>query len=289
MSVPAFFKSSGRNSGQAVLLVLLGMAVVLTVVLSIASRSVTDVSITTTEEESSKAFSAAEAGIENFLSSGVTTGNFTESGASFNVVPSDLGAGNFINFADFDSRYKNGEVATLWFVSHDDNNPNQMTCTGKPCFSGNSFDLCWGSNSDLPALEVVVYYGNRDQVFGGNFSSIRVKRYAFDPQAGRSPGFATPSVEDCGDYSYKATVDSIPINPFLGPLFARIRFIYNSTPQSFAVKAPVGQSFPSQGRRISSLGTAGQASRRVEVVELYRAPLSIFEAGLVSKTGGLTK
>ena len=50
------------ESGQALLLVLLGMAVVLTIVLSILSRSVTDIAVTSREEEALRAFSAAEAG-----------------------------------------------------------------------------------------------------------------------------------------------------------------------------------------------------------------------------------
>ncbi len=272
-------------SGQAILLVLLGMAVVLTIVISVASRSVTDVSITQTEEESSKAFSAAEAGIENFLSGGVTSGSLTESEASFSVVSSDLGAGAIVNFADFGASYRNGDVATLWFVSHDDNDPSKMTCTGKPCFGGGSFNLCWGSGSDSPALEVAVYYGNRTDIFTGNYSSLKVKRYALDPVSNRSSGFISP-VSGCQGYSYGADISSLPSDL----IFARIRFIYNNNPQSFAVVAPSGsgQTFPSQGRRISSLGTAGQSSRRVEMIELYRDPLPILEAALVGR-GDISK
>lgn len=277
MKFSASSKVLKRSSGQAVLLVLLGMAVVLTVVISIASRSVTDVSITKTEEESSQAFSAAEAGIESFLSSGVETGSLSETNASFSVQSSEVGSGISVDFAQMGS-YKNGEVATLWFVSHKDDDPTKMTCTNKPCFSGNNLNLCWGSiASDIPALEVAVYYGDRTAVFGGDFSSVKVKRYAFDPQASRSDGFG-PVSSGCLGYNYSAVLNNLPS----GLLFARIRFIYNINPQSFAVNGG-SNSFPAQGRLISSLGTAGQSSRRVKVVDLYRTPLSIFEAGLVSK------
>jgi len=54
-------------SGQAVLLVVLTLAVVLTLVLSVISRTITDVKITTVEGDSLRAFSAAEAGIERHL------------------------------------------------------------------------------------------------------------------------------------------------------------------------------------------------------------------------------
>ena len=51
------------QSGQALLIVLLGMAVVLTMVLSVVSRSVTDIQLTTRDDEALRAFSAAEAGV----------------------------------------------------------------------------------------------------------------------------------------------------------------------------------------------------------------------------------
>lgn len=56
-----------HKSGQVVLIVLLVMVVVLTIGLSLISQSVTDISISKDEEESIRAFSAAEAGIEAAL------------------------------------------------------------------------------------------------------------------------------------------------------------------------------------------------------------------------------
>ena len=50
------------QSGQALLVILLSMAVILTLVLSVASSSITDVTVTTFEEDALRAFSAAEAG-----------------------------------------------------------------------------------------------------------------------------------------------------------------------------------------------------------------------------------
>ncbi len=278
MVVSAFPRNKFFSSGQALLFVLLGMAVVLTVVISVVSTSIVDVSVTETEEESFKAFSAAEAGIENFLSSGITSGGLSESGASFNVESSDLASGNVIDFGDIGS-YRAGDVATVWFVSHQDDESFNMTCSGgKPCFNGSVFDLCWGSDpNDKPAVELLVFYGNRSQVFSGNFSSVRVKRYVFDPVAGRSEGFASVG-GGCLGYNHSASISDLPS----GLLFARVRFLYNTAPQSFAVQA--ASMFPSQGRIISSLGTAGQASRRVEMIEMYREPASFLDAGLVSLT-----
>lgn len=56
-----------KNRGQMILVILLVMAVGLTIGLSVASRSITDVNFSTKIEDSSRAFSAAESGIEEAL------------------------------------------------------------------------------------------------------------------------------------------------------------------------------------------------------------------------------
>jgi len=56
-----------KKSGQIALVVLLMMVVLLTIGLSLISHSITDVSISQDEKEAMRAFSAAEAGIEDML------------------------------------------------------------------------------------------------------------------------------------------------------------------------------------------------------------------------------
>jgi len=75
-----------KESGQALLIVLLGMAVILTLVLSIVSRSVTDISLTKKDEESLRAFSAAEAGVEQLLVGGPSATSFPNSSYSGNIT-----------------------------------------------------------------------------------------------------------------------------------------------------------------------------------------------------------
>ena len=62
-------KISGEKNqkGQALIIILLVMSVVLTVVLSSVSRSVTEIVVTGYEEDALRAFSAAEAGVEEKL------------------------------------------------------------------------------------------------------------------------------------------------------------------------------------------------------------------------------
>ncbi len=61
------------HSGQVLLITMLVMAVATTIGLALASRSTQDVNISTQVEESSRAFSAAEAGIEEGTEAGVRT------------------------------------------------------------------------------------------------------------------------------------------------------------------------------------------------------------------------
>lgn len=56
-----------KKEGQIVLIILLIMVVLLTIVLSLVSHSIIDISLSKDEEEAMRAFSAAEAGIEEVL------------------------------------------------------------------------------------------------------------------------------------------------------------------------------------------------------------------------------
>lgn len=79
------------QAGQIGLIVVLVLAVTLTIGLAIASQSVTNLSISETEEKSLRAFNAAEAGIEETLKSGSMEGGTVEVGdllATVAVTPS---------------------------------------------------------------------------------------------------------------------------------------------------------------------------------------------------------
>src|SRR3990167_8727041 len=87
------FRKAKNNSGQAVLIVLLSLSVVLIIVLYIMSRSITDISLSSKEEDSMRAFSAAEAGIERALVIGNSIDPTTIGSASFSADVSSFGSG----------------------------------------------------------------------------------------------------------------------------------------------------------------------------------------------------
>lgn len=285
-------------SGQTLLLVLLSMAVVLTIVLSILSRSVTDVAITSREEESQRAFSAAEAGIEASLSGfagGVGLVGENNS-ASYLVNPSAYGEGStsFI----YPISLISGETGIVWFVSHD--GEGNMTCTDGNCFTGTSMEICWGSEandlSTTPAIEVSVFYATAL----GDYRTIQIGRATGDPFDGRREtnkfGDASGECEIDGQtFAFSKTINFadmlIPAVSYGNPnglQFALIRLLYNTTiTQKFGVIV-TGGTLPSQGFSATSTGTAGEATRKVEVFQGYSEVAPIFQSAIYN-LGGLTK
>lgn len=288
------------NSGQALLVVLLSMSVVLAVLLSSVSKSVTDITITDYEENSLRAFSAAEAGIEQALLDAVPGSVVTDrldvtdpADPHYDAKVAAPDAGDVIEFPD---KLKSGQVATFWFVSHDNN--GNLTCAGKKtCIAATHLEFCWTGN---PALEIAIYYDNTGASYGSpnNYSNLKVKRFNFDPKGsyvGRN--FIEPS-SGCSfgsHYSY-TTRDHLKgmkskMDPCVnsGPpsclIAAKVRVLDNPTVgQSVAIKARSGAStnLPSQGIQISSTGTSGDSTRNVTVLQGYPDPPDVFEGVLYS-------
>src|SRR3989338_9342906 len=72
--------------GQILILFLLVLVVGLAIVLSVASRSITDIRTTTTSDESNRAYFAAEAGIEEALKRLETPAGFSDATLNFTNV-----------------------------------------------------------------------------------------------------------------------------------------------------------------------------------------------------------
>ncbi len=292
-----------NESGQALLLVLLSMAVVLTVVLSILSRSVLDVAVTTGEEEALRAFSAAEAGIERALIIGSDTGTITIGDAQFSASVSGFASGSkeFVH----PIKIYSGESVVTWFIAHDDN--RDFVCSvEKPCFTGDTLKVCWGkegtgeSEAGTPAIEVIIVYAKTP----GDYSTVKVARDVYDPNSGRraSNNFAVPDAGGCTisgeNLAFQKTIDlsglGIPAASYSienGLQYVRIKTFYNTS-----IAHPIGMDanyagnsvLPSQGLQIESIGSAGDANRKINVFQSYGEPPSIFDSAIFS-TGGIVK
>lgn len=288
--------------GQALVLVLLSLAVVLTIVLFILSRSITDVAVSSRSEEAVRAFSAAEAGVENALVVGTSSGLTTIGNATFNANVSNVSEGS--NNFNYPVPINSGEATTLWFVAHDEANNDSLICNAqKPCFTGKQLKICWGntgtggSSSTTPAVELSVFY----ETTPGDPATTRIARAVYDPNSGRlaSNSFSSPDGGTCtiGDvsYAFQKTIDlstlGVPAGSYgsqNGLQFARVRMFYN-TDTSHAVGFDVNFAgnllLPSQGSQIDSTGTAGQSNRRISVFQGWPEAPAIFEGAVFSSFG----
>jgi len=104
------------RSGQALIIVLLILGVVTTVGLSIASRSVSEVAVSTAQSESAQALAAAEAGVEAALG-GIAAPTIT--GSTINVTSTPAPMADSVLIAD---ALAAGQVATINLVDYGGNN-----------------------------------------------------------------------------------------------------------------------------------------------------------------------
>ena len=268
------FRKSKNNSGQAVLIVLLSLSVDLIIVLYIMSRSITDISLSNKDEDSMRAFSAAEAGIERAL----ITGSFQSGGfdnANFTGSVSEFGQGD--DTVVYPMSLKSGEIATFWF-----NRPSDLNV-----FDGSRAKICWGTAAtEPPAVEVSTYY-----LEGGIY---KISRVALDPLAvSRTPTnyFTAATTGACTvdneQFRYYSTVSL----PTVGTLqFMTVKPLYNTT-VSHKIGIDVsnivndGSLLPSQGVKINSDGSFAGANRSIEVYQLHPVAPSIFMNAVYSSSG----
>lgn len=276
-------KLSNNTSGQALLLVLLSMSVVLTIVLSIVARSTLDIGVSTRSEESVRAFSAAEAGIEQALVAG-STGDVSIGDATFNAKVTYSSVNEFILSPGLYS----GESATVWFTSHDLN--GNLVC---PCFTGNEIEVCWGeetTNPNLPttpALEVSIVY------LEGDYTTAKIARVVVDPNYSRKMlnSFSDPSggricTIDSQKFAfrYKFNLAALRVNTS-GLQLARIALLYNNN-MGYPVSVRVfGGDLPVQKLIINSSGVSGSSTRKIEVNRGFKELPGVFENAVFSQGG----
>jgi hypothetical protein len=268
------------HSGQILLITLLVLSIATTIALSLVARSTTDLNISNQVEESSRAFSAAEAGIEQALKlQSVPNAVTLSGGVSYSVTKADIGGA--IGALAFPKVTDVGGVETVWFVNHDD--------TGLPIFSARAYtndgiDVCFNANGS-PAVEVTIYY----QKNGGSIETARSVYDADAVRAGTNNFTAVPANSGgCGDgtnTNLKQTIafSSLGITANSDTLLLmRLRPLYANT--QLAVSAP--QILPLQGNKYDSCGKTGAGvSRCISVLQNYRTPSGVFDYAIYSGNG----
>lgn len=312
MSLPKQIKNS--QSGQILIIFLLVLVVGLAIVLSIASRTVTDVRQTTTSDESNRAYFAAESGVESALkliqeSSGysgnstVNLSNVNRSSAAVNVADLQPSAGT-VAF-EFPNKIAKDDVAQVSLMS--DFN-NLATAGGvAPSVGYNwTMEVSWGDPSlsasvTYPALEISIISCDGAPICSGNPAFV-IHKMTFDPVALRTTNFCLANTgsynltttESNHDFKFQASFKlnnrttplNCPSNDQLGttkPVLARIRPLYNTNlPTTLAVRvsnaAGALQQLPKQGSLVTSIGsTPSGVTRKLTVTRLYPALPAIFD------------
>lgn len=269
---------SYSRQGQIVLIVVLLTVLGLTVGLSLISRTVTDVRISSQIEQSGRAFSAAEAGIESALrvqsSTGTSVGNVQlgDSQAEYSVQQQG-GTPEAIQFPVSPA----GQSLSTWLMAHtDDGVLNESGYSYPP---DSPLELCWSSaGSGNPAMIVSFIYKE-----GGEY---RLAKESYDPDTGRGNNFLPADTGGgyCdGNYSFKKTIypnTDLGISTSAQLILLRLTPVYVSA--SSAVKPTAN--LPVQGRIITSVGTTStNVTRKIQVNQGYQILPSLLDFTLFSE------
>ena len=257
------------RSGQAALIVLLIIAVALGFGLSIISQSTTDVRISKQEQESARAFNAAEAGIEEALQklsivagagpqelSGLDTG--VES--SYEVTGAN----------QLEAVYQENDTAQVSLLNSDPT-LTKLTVNWVKANSTVENPRCTGESQTPASLEITVIKGS-----SGNYAK---RSFAYNACPTLGNGMSTNGVVN-GSQGYLKRRD-IPIES--DDVLVRIRPIYNQA--SLWIRGNVD--LPLQGYAIAStaqVGTADQSTavKAIEVTRTEPGTPSIFDFVLFS-------
>lgn len=237
-----------ERSGQILILVLLVVVVALAVGLSVASRNITNLRTSTQTEQSQRAFSAAEGGVEDVLSrlSQIATSPNITTGVSEDVTVGGIVARvEVIGSQIYQATIEEGTVG-------------QIDLAGPPAASGPSLTVEWAKNSDTfessqPAsIEVTQVYGTSP-----NYNQTR-NAYSGGTFAGRDEtGFTGGSCIYSDEFKCRVTV-AIGANPVV----LRIRPFWVKT----TVKVTSSGTLPLQTYDLTSTATTDLGlTRRVQV------------------------
>ncbi len=275
----SFGDAQDKQSGQILLISLLVLSVATTIALSLVGRTATDQNISNEIEESSRALSAAEAGVEAALKSGAGSGGAQVLAPSISYTTALTSIGSSTGPFLFPQRTNRNTAETLWLVNHNSDGSLNIT----PTYTAPSIDICWSSETTTPAMVATILYKKASD------GSYRTAKQAFDPNSSRQTSnlFTLVGAQgtNCTQTGYKATVTfaSLGIVPASDTLIAlRLRPLYSDAQLGVDAGANI---LPLQGNKIDSSGSiATGVTRRVIVFQQYRVAPSVFDAAVFSQS-----
>jgi len=261
------------QKGQALLIVVLVMVIALTIGLSVASRSVINLKLSAEDQNSQKAFFAAEAGIEQALKTKqpVSIAQSLGNNSQISQVNIQAVTGNALLFNNGLTIAKD-DGAEFWLTNY---SPTPTSLYSPPYWNG-TITLYWGTSAgdcNDAALEIMIITGSK--------TSPSLARYAYDPCINRRSenNFSAPNAG--GSVNGKTFPYATGPLRITNGIFARVIPLYSST--QIGVTAGKGSdNFPLQGQVITSLGSAGSTQRKISYFQGYESLPSEFFYSLFS-------
>jgi hypothetical protein len=274
------FKFLGQE-GQALLVVVLAMVVVLTVGLSVVSRSVTNLRNSQQEIDSQKALSAAEAGVEQAIKSGTSiTEPINFSAQTSYKTSSEVisGASDFL--LNGNNKVSKDDAMYIWLTPYS-TDPTKLfqeqdRWSGSlSLYWGNSSAACDRNNADnYAALEIAVVSGAR--------TAPVIKRYVYDPCPDRITrnNFSSPdSINANYPISGVTLYDKAQVPHITNGFLVRVVPLYaDSNIGVSGVNDDSAKHLPPQGTIITSTGTTNSnVVRKLDVFQGYpEIPAELF-------------
>ncbi len=305
MTLPKKTRRNLKSSrGQILILFLLILVVGLAIVLSVASRTVTDIRITTTSDESNRAYFAAEAAIEEALkkvsSSGAATFTLDFSSLNNSTATVEITAGDPAAEFVYPTEIAQDGVAQIALMTPYFP-PTQATLNNATGWSGSTLQFFWRDPADI---EISVVYRTwvsgqwiiegpaniSKQVFGssgiGCFSGIVIPDKSFSTTGFSFKANRKATLDIYGSSETCGSLNN-PADPDKRAVLARVRTLYSGTPLAVI---GVDTDLPPQGFTIDSSGqTPSGVTRRIEVARLYSSVPSLFDYVLFSGGSDLKK
>lgn len=248
------------QDGQILLAVVLVMVVALTVGLSLAVRATTNIRTSSEEESSQRAFSAAEAGIEQALANPTPAGVSLTNNSSYSTTIGSLSGSAFI--LNNGATILKDDPADVWLSTYP-SYTNPWPLSG----GSGSLTINWGSASDPcsdAALEIVIISGSK--------ASPQLTHYAEDACVARQTTnkFEVP----VGGDSVKGTTFKYKkIISITSGLIARIIPLY--APSVIGVEGD--SQLPVQGTIVTSTGVSDNTQRKIVSFQGYpKIPTGLF-------------
>lgn len=259
------------EKGQVVVVLLLAMLVGLSIGLVITQKTITEVTTSTQTEQASRAFSAAEAGIERALSGAtgsfdVTTATLGNDASARVTVDSNYPSVNG-QALELPNPINKANIAQFWLVDPETFVPTSPA--SYPSLAGASLSLYFGNKTDTPAAEVkTIYYESGQYKIRTNYIDTDI--------TGRTNNnnFTACNVLNPSDYKdYFACKHSFSLPPGV-PVMMRVRLLYSDNGK-VALKPDATHKLPPQAAIYNSTGYSGQSQKTISMFaqKKYLSPL----------------